>query len=266
MNRKDVFVKFSFVISGLLMLANTALARDVQYDNQEVTIRVTPGEPTQLEFPGKISGGFKRKDSAISLDKKDSDLIIFARESLSDQGEAIIVRLEDGRSYSIRAQRSNDESPRDNLVRILDERGSMILSKEEMDPAYKEKNYEYAPPTAISGLMREMVLVTEFGKGAVPGYQISEKYRGEVVLDDGTLSAKIDKLIIGPNLWGYIIDAENRLDVVQRINPATFRLDGTRAISMQNWELAAKPLNIEHQIAGKHQTKIYIVTKPKSAR
>jgi hypothetical protein len=53
------------------------------------------------------------------------------------------------------------------------------------------------------------------------------------------------------------------LDTTQIINPASFRLDGTRAISARNWELAPRPMNAEQELAGKERTKIYIVTRAK---
>lgn len=242
-----------------------AFARDVEYDPSggEISISVNPGEPTQVQFPGKIAGGYKKGNSALSLDRKDSDLIIFANQGINANGEAFIVRLDDGRSYSLRAKRATPENPRDDLVSIQDSRGSIILSEEEEPPPYKEKKFDYAPPTQVSGLVREMVLATEFGKKAISGYQRSEKYRGQVVLNDGTVVATIDTIFIGPNLWGYVLDASNQLEQTQQLNPASFRLDGTRAVSMSNWELAPKPLDVEQQITKKHTSKVYIVTKPR---
>ena len=236
-------------------------ARDVAYEDQELTIRVSPGEPTQVRFPGLIADGFKRKLSAISIEKKDSDLIVFANDKIDETGESIIVRLKDGRSFSLRMQKANAESPRDDVIKISDGRGSIIDSSEEDEPAYKEKRFDYAPPTQVSGLMRELVLAAEFGKNSIPGYQIADQYKGESVINDGAIQGTIDRIFIGTNLWGYVIDAKNLLDQTQKINPATFRLDGTRAISASNWELSPRPLDIEQQIASKHSTKIYIVTK-----
>jgi hypothetical protein len=109
--------------------------------------------------------------------------------------------------------------------------------------------------------MREMALVAEFGKGQIPGYQVSEKFKGQTVVSDGALLAKIDRIFIGANLWGYVLDTTNLLDQSQKLNPATFRIDGTRAISASNWELSARPLNVEQQVAGKHNAKVYIVTR-----
>lgn len=255
--KRSILTLTIFCIS---FIANQAFARDVDYNNQEVIVHVNPGEPTQIQFPGVISGGFKRKNAAISLDKKNADLIIFAQEAILDQGEAIIVRLEDGRSFSLRVQRANAEAPRDDFIKLNDSRDTN-LPKDEEEPAYREKNFEYAPPTAISGLVREMMLSTEFGKNSVSGYRSSDRYNGQVVLDDGAIKGVVDKIFIGTNLWGYVITAENLLDTTQKINPATFRLDGTRAISASNWELAPRPLNTEQQIANKDKTKIYIVTK-----
>lgn len=254
---------FALVVATVCGVS-AAFARDIEYSGGEVTIQVTPGEPTQIQFPGKISGGFKKKNSAVSLDRKEKDLVIFATEGLADSGESIIVRLEDGRSYSVRAQRATNSSTRDTLVTVNDSRASSILSKEEEEPAYKDKSYPMAATNQVSGLMREMVLIGEFGKSNVPGYQVSDQYKGQVVLQDGTITAKIDRIIMGPSLWGYVIDAENQLDTTQRVNPAAFRLDGTRAVSMQRWELSPKPITVEQQIAGKHAAKVYVITKAKN--
>lgn len=262
MNRQRLFLGLCL---AALLTPWTAAARDVRYENTEIQVYVTPGEPTQILFPGSVAGGVKRKSSALSLAPEKSQLVIFANESITDSGEAIIVRLTDGRSYSVRVSKSTGDNKRDDVVRIEDGRSAMAVDEME-EPAYKERRFDYAPPSQVSGLMREMILAAEFGKKSIAGYRTSEQYKGETVLNDGTLEAKIDKIFIGPNLWGYVIDATNLLDQSQRINAATFRLDGTRAVSAQNWELAAQPLNVEQQIAAKHKGKIYVVTKAKRSQ
>lgn len=263
----DSRVKQIGLLAGILLvpfiatIAQDAFARDVDYKNTEVAVYVTPGEPTQIELPGKISGGFKRKLSTLSLDRKDNDLIVFASDGITEQGEAIIVRLDDGRSYSVRIRRSTAGNPRDDVVKIEDERGSILSAADEEEPGFADKKFEYAPPSQVAGLMREMILAGEFGKNKVQGYRVSDRYRGETVLSDGTMKATIDQIFIGPNLWGYVIEAENLLDHSQKINPATFRLDGTRAISANRWELSGKPINVEQQIAGRDKAKVYVVTR-----
>lgn len=260
--RRRAITATSFAVALFLGAVLPASARDIEYKNEEVQVRVTPGEPTQLKFPGEVAGGFKKKLSTLSLDKKESDLVIFASEGISDSGEAIIVRLKDGRSYSIRVQRATDEAPRDDIIRVKDARVAVLTDDEEEAP-YEEKKFGYAPPNTVSGLMREMILAAEFGKAKIQGYRISDQYTGETVMSDGTLRATIDKIFVGPNLWGYVIDAENLLDTAQRINPATFRLDGTKAVSIGNWELSARPLTAEEVAAKRHTTKIYVVTRPR---
>ena len=239
-----------------------SLARDIEYKNSEVVVFVKPGEPTQVQFPGDLSGGFKKKGSSLSIDQKDTDLIVYATERIPADGEAIIVRLKDGRSYSLRVRKSGEGNERDDVIRIED-RGSSILGNEEAQVAADPKSLSKAPPTHVAGLMREMMLVAEFGKGTIPGYRETSRYQGQTVLNDGTVEARIDKIFIGPNLWGYVVDTKNLLDQSQRLNPASFRLDGTRAIAAQNWELSPRPLNIEEQVSGKHDTKVYIVTRPR---
>ncbi len=259
--RLTIWRSLLIAMIACLYCVQSAQARTVEYQDSEVVVYISPGEPTQIQFTGKIAGGFKRRASALSLDRKDSDLIIFGQDGLPDLGEAIIVRLEDGRSYSLRVKRANGDNPRDTVVKMVDKRRSILAPAEEQDKTLSEKRPDFAPSSQASGLMREMILVSEFGKKAVAGYRMSDRYQGQTVLNDGTIETTIDRIFVGPNLWGYVLDAQNLIDQTQRLNPATFRLDGTRAISIQHWELAPRPLNIEQQIAAKHKTKIYIVTK-----
>jgi hypothetical protein len=235
-------------------------ARDIEYQGSEVTISVTPGEPTQVQFPAEIQGGFKKNLSSLHLDRKDSDLIVFAAEGLSSDGEAIIVRLKDGRSYSLRMKLSDSLNPRDDVVKMIDR--SVGYAEEETAP-YQEKNFGYASSSTVSGLMRELVLFAEFGKKKIPGYKVSDRYKGETVLNDGALKATIDVMITGPNLWGYVLDTENQLDQTVKLNPASFRMDGTRAISAKYWELAPQPINAEQQVSARHKTKLYVITRAK---
>lgn len=255
------------LILFLLVVCGTSLsyARDVEYKGGETTVRVNAGEPTRIEFPSEIQGGFMKQLTAVHVDRKDNDLIVFASADLPPSGEAIIVRLKDGRSYSLRIEPASIETPRDAVVRIYDER-SAYEEGEELEKAYEEGKHEYAPPSKVSGLMREMVLAAEFGKDTIPGYKVTERHKGETVLDDGAMTAKVDRIFVGPNLWGYVLDAENNLDQTLQINPASFRLDGTRAVSVTNWELSPRPYTVEQQIARKHQTKVYIITRPKQLR
>jgi hypothetical protein len=53
------------------------------------------------------------------------------------------------------------------------------------------------------------------------------------------------------------------LETTQKLNPATFRLDGTRAVSFDRAELSGRPLTGEQQLAAGHKGKVYIVTKSK---
>ncbi|MCB0353700.1 MAG: type-F conjugative transfer system secretin TraK [Bdellovibrionales bacterium] len=256
--------KVVFGLFAALLLVGNAFARDLDYNDEEISIRVTPGEPTQVQFPGEISGGFRKKLSSLSLERKDEDLIVFSNESITETGEAIIVRLKDGRSYSVRVQRASDEAPRDDVVKIFDQRGSILASTDEESAPYDQPKFNQPPASTVSGLMREMMLVNEFGKEKIPGYRVSDRYKGETVLNDGTMRATIEKIFVGGQYWGYVIKAANLMDQSQRINPATFRLDGTRAISLDNWELAPRPLNIEQQIAGKDVATIYVITKARN--
>lgn len=250
---------------ALTLGATSAYARDVEYSSGsgEIPVWVNVGEPTEVIFEGgRIKDGFKNSNAAIALDKKESSLVIFGKANLKERenGEALLVRLENGTSYPLRVRLASSDNPRDAQVVVGDGKGALGAEEEEAPP-YKERGYDYAPPSKVSGLMREMALVAEFGKSSIPGYQASDKFKGQTVVSDGAILAKIDRIFIGSNLWGYVLDTTNLLDQSQKLNPATFRIDGTRAISASNWELAARPMTIENQISGKHSAKVYIVTR-----
>lgn len=251
------------LLAGVLGSLNPAYGRDVEYSSGsgEIPVWVNVGEPTEVIFEGgRIKNGFKNRNAGIDLDRKDSSLIIFGKENLNENGEALLVRLENGTSYPLRVRKANSDNPRDAQVVVGDGKGAMGAEEEAPAP-FQERSYEYAPASKVSGLMREMALVAEFGKSSIPGYQVSDKFKGQTVVSDGSILAKIDRIFVGPNLWGYVLDASNVLDQSQKLNPATFRIDGTRAISASQWELAARPMTIEHQVAGRDKAKVYIVTR-----
>ncbi len=236
-----------------------AYARDLRYTGNEETVYVRPGEPTQVSFPENILGGFKRKNSSISLDKKDNYLIVFSQPELPPEGEAIIVHLDDKRSYALRIKPASNLNSRDEAVTILDDRRPESSDEEE---TITRAPTGFAPASVVSGLMRELVLVAEFGKKrGIPGYQRSNRYAGEVIMHDGAVEVKIDEIFMGSNLWGYVATVTNLLDTTQRLNPASFRLDGTHAVSASRWELAPRPMTAEQEIANAHIAKIYIITR-----
>jgi hypothetical protein len=255
------------VVLSLLAIttfASVAYARDISYNGSEQTVYVKPGEPTQITFPGKIEGGFKRKNSTIVLDKQDNYLVIFANGQLPLDGESILVHLQDKRTYSIRIQPATGAGQRDASINVIDPREPEVdteIPADQRPDGLNTTNTEYAPPTVVNGLMREIILVSEFGKQkGIPGYRRSNKYSGETVLNDGAVEAKIDEIFMGSNYWAYVLDVENLLGTTQKINPSTFRLDGTRAVTAQRWELAPKAMTDEQRIANAHKSKVYVVT------
>lgn len=246
-----------------LVLSESAAARELRYNGSEQTVYVKPGEPTQVSFPSDIEGGFRRRNSAVKIERQDNHLIVFAQPELSPEGEAIIVHLDDKRTYSVRVMPADDVNMRDDRVMIIDDRVPEIDVEGTTYTQPKEPT-KFAPPTVVSGLMREMILVAEFGKQrGITGYRRSNRYSGETVLHDGAIVATVDEIFMGTDLWGYVIDVENLLDTTQRLNPATFRLDGTRAVSAERWELAPRPLTAEQQVSKQHRSKVYVITRSK---
>ncbi|MCB0360251.1 MAG: type-F conjugative transfer system secretin TraK, partial [Bdellovibrionales bacterium] len=235
-------------LGAILLLAMPALARDIAYEGGEEVIHVKPGDPSQITFPGKIEGGFKRKNSNLVLERQGDFLIIFAQPTLQPDGEAIIVHLDDKRTYSLRVKPATSSEQRDGFVRITDTRAPDLETEEGYQKKESVQPDGFAPQTVVSGLMREMILVAEFGKRkGITGYRRSNRYSGETVLHDGAIIAKVDEIFMGSNLWGYVLSVENLLDTTQRLDPASFRHDGTRAVSIERLELAPKPKSDEQK-------------------
>ena len=251
-------------LMAMLTAVTTASAtREIDYQGNEVNVYVNPGEPTQVTLPGKITGGFKRKNSSLALERNGNFLVLFAQPDLSEEGEALLVLLEDKRSFALRVIPSSEDQARDDSVKIKEGREDVDFESGPATPELIPRN-GYTPPTLPSGLVRELILVAEYGKQrTIPGYRRSNKYTGETVLHDGSVEAKIDEIFMGPDYWGYVLNVENLLDTTQKLNPASFRLDGTRAVSMQRLELAARPQTAEQRLAKDHVTKVYIVTRAK---
>ncbi len=250
-----------FLLTGITVFCPSAVsARELDYSGNEATIYVEPGAPTQISYPGKVAGGYKKKKSNLTIEKQDDALIIFAQPELTDSGEAIIVHLEDKRSYAFRVKPATPLNPRDELITIKDIRDP-VIDTEEAETKQNQPR-DFAPPSAVSGFMRELILVAEFGKKkGIPGYRRSNRYTDEVVLHDGAIEAKIEEIFMGTDLWGYVVTVKNLLNTTQRLNPASFRLDGTRAISAERWELAPQPITAEQQAAQAHIGRLYIITK-----
>jgi hypothetical protein len=247
------------IAASILLLASTLQAREVEYTGSEATIYVEPGEPTQVSFPSRVSGGYKRTQSSLTIERQNENLIVFSQQELSESGEAIIVHLDDRRTYALRIKPASPRNPRDEMISIHDTRRPIVADDDE---EMLRKPRAFAPPSIVSGLMRELVLVAEFGKQkGIPGYRRSNQYSGEVVLHDGAIEAKIDEIFMGSNLWGYVLTVTNLLDTTQRINPASFRLDGTRAVMAERWQLAPRPVTAEQQISKGHTGRVYIVTR-----
>jgi hypothetical protein len=264
--RSLLFVLAFVALSPLLPNGSTAWARDINYAGDEVEIFVRPGEATQIEFPGRVEGGYKPRHAALVLEKRDRYMIAFAQPDIAMDGETIIVHLDDKRTFSLRLIPATEENPRDSNVRVVDTRSESV--EDFVDDAPQPTDPSMAPRPApngtVAGLMREMVLAAEFGKQrGLTGYRRSNRYSGETILHDGALEARIDEIFMGSELWGYVVSVENMLETNQMLNPASFRLDGTQAVVLQRRELAARPATAEQQIANRHKAKVYIVTRSK---
>ena len=254
---------FAVLTLAVCVGLSDATAREVEYSGKEVPVYVTPGEPTQVTFPAEIKGGFKRKHSSLALQRQQNFLVVFAQPEIPYEGEALLVHLDDDTSYALRILPSDDDNSRDEFVKLLDARDEYYDPSESEGPGdFRLGHRGFNPPSTVPGLMREMILLAEFGKRTpIEGYRRSNRYTGETVMHDGTMEVKIDEIFMGSRYWGYVLSVENLLETGQRVNPASFRLDGTRAVTAERWELSPQPRTAEQKIAGGHRGKIYVVTK-----
>ena len=179
----------------LLIPLENAEARDFNYTGgEEARIYVTPGEPTQVSFPGKIKGGFMASED-ISIKRQDNFVVVFAQQGLSPDGDVLIIHLEDSRAYSLRVIPSGfSDHQRDSMVKIIDTR-EPEFEEESVETKIRETKGPYPSPSVVPGLMRELILISEFSrKKGIPGYRRSNIYSGETVLNDGTVSAVVDEI------------------------------------------------------------------------
>lgn len=252
--------KLVFRILFLIALT-TGFARDIEYSSGEIEIFVRPGEATEVRFPDEVLGGYKKQGSVISVDKVGTNLIIFAQDKLQQNGEVILVRTRDNRSYSLRVKTADDVSVRDDIVVIKDNRPRQTSEDDDELPKYRDRQFIYPSQYQVAGLMRELVLVTEFGKNGIPGYRVADSGAGSEVVNNGQITARLVRMYLGPQLWGYVLEAENKTDEIVKVDPAIFKIHGTRAISMDKWELAPRPLTPEQRMAGAHKAFVYVVAK-----
>ncbi|MCS6893076.1 MAG: type-F conjugative transfer system secretin TraK [Deltaproteobacteria bacterium] len=255
---KGYVIGFMRKIHTLLLVCFATLlsSRELEYSSGDLEVFVMPGEATQIQFPDNVAGGYKKQGSVISVDKAGTDLIIFAQDKLPADGEVVLVRLQDGRSYSVRVKQAPDAASRDATVVVRDSRPKLTVQDDDELPKYRDRQFLYPNQYQIAGLMRELVLVTEFGKAGIPGYRISESGAGQVVVNDGRVQAKLLKMYLGPQLWGYVLEAENKSNEHVKIDPALFKVNGTRAVSMNKWELAPASAAGEDSRA-----LVYVITK-----
>lgn len=258
----EIALRLMLAVVLIAIGVTDSFARDIRYQGSEELVHVTPGEPTQILFPSNINGGYFGSESQLSLQKEKNFVVILARPGLAPTGEVVIINLDDERSYSLRIVPAGLEQPRDDAVTIIDEREPEIRTSP--TSTNTREDFPFAPPSAVAGFMREMILVAEFGKQkGITGYRRSNRYSGEQIYQDGALEATVDEIFMGTDLWGYVVTVNNLMDTSQTINPATFRMDGTRAISIQRDTLAPRPQTAEQKIANAHQSKVYIITRAK---
>ena len=170
------FLLLSFLFIGLVVPSAHAIER--RYTGGEVKVYVTPGEPTLVKFPGVIAGGYKRGNSALSLDRQKDSVVLFAKPGLPLTGEALLIQLKDERSYSLRVLPSTSERPRDTDITIIDSRTPAVITSTGVGSGQAANTQgSKAPKSAISSLMSEMIKVAEFGKRTgITGYRRSNNY------------------------------------------------------------------------------------------
>ena len=86
--------------------------------NRQAVIRIEPGAPLAIEFPGKIEGGYKTKSASVALERNGDRLVAFAQPGLPEEGVSLLIILEDRSLFSVKLVLANKEHPADVIVKI----------------------------------------------------------------------------------------------------------------------------------------------------
>lgn len=87
---------------GVLAFTPLAEAREINYYGGEVKVYVQVGEPTVVSFPSEIEGGYRSTNSQLDLERRGTDLIVFAKPGLAIEGEVLVIYVKDKRPFMIR--------------------------------------------------------------------------------------------------------------------------------------------------------------------
>ena len=110
----DTLVKVPRIESGRELDASLEIIRSFD----QPSVYAAAGEPLLVQFPDKILGGFKRKSSGLSIERKEDFLVLFAQKDLDPAGEALLVQTEDLTFYSFRVMLASAEHRADVRVKL----------------------------------------------------------------------------------------------------------------------------------------------------
>jgi hypothetical protein len=99
-------------------LPSTFSDAEITFGPSDPVINVAIGDPTVIEFEAAVDGGWMRKSSGLSLQPRDNVLAVFPSSKLQPQGEAIAVRLKDGRIYRMHFAPADASHPAQGRIKV----------------------------------------------------------------------------------------------------------------------------------------------------
>ena len=234
------------LLAGALALSvwvgSPALARVVEESGQEIAIRVSRGQTTEVVFSEAI------RHVVTSLGKEALSLETAGRRlylsPLADPiGGTLFVLLESDRSIALTLVSVSPPADRDVSVRIV-------------SPAPAA-----SPPAAASqgltplGLLRAMVLGEELA-----GVKTSKADRE--VYNDQAVRLTLRQLWRAPHLEGDVLITENLRATWIRFPIERIHFPGLLAIHAESEGLAPKPTTPEETLAARHRTRLFLIRVP----
>lgn len=231
-----IFLMITFNI--LIILTFNVHARVIEFDGQQIIVRVTQGRTTQVELPEAVANIITGIDqNKLSLEHSKNR--IFIHPIIFIEGDIFVI-TENNHSYPFSLV-IGEESNRDVTV---------VVNHAAMKAQEKLKTFRHEP----SVLLRAMMMGKE-----LEGIDIVA-HHSEIIYNDGSIIIRLEKTFMTPsNLRGYVMIIENISDLDLNIPLQKIYFDGLIAIAAEREFLSRKPITPDEKMANNHISKLYMI-------